>query len=297
MKKICLLLCLLLVVGTFSACGGKSDSNTIVVGSKDFTEGKILSELYALALEDAGYKVSRKFDLQTALIHSAIVNKEVDFYPEYTGTGLLTVLKMDPIFDPDAVYDTVKKEYKAKFNIDWLNRSNVNDGQGLVITQKASDAYGIKTLSDLQQNAKQIRFASQGEFDDRSDGLPALVAKYGEFDFKSKAVFDNSLKYDVLKQDEADVTVCYTTEGQLASGEFLVLEDDKKVWPPYHIAPIIRGEVLSGHADLAELINAITAQLTPENVIQMNAKVDLDQQEYEDVAKEFFVQIRDVLPI
>lgn len=275
-----------------SGCSKKQETSknkeTIIVGSKDFTESLILGELYALALEDNGFKVERKLNLASAIVHSAITNKEVDFYPEYTGTGLLAVLKEEPMYDSKEVYDEVSKQYKDKFNIIWLEASTANDSQGLVITKEASDKYGIKTISDLQAKAEKIRFASQGEFDERADGMKALEETYGEFNFKSSNIYDNGLKYEVLDNDKADVSVAYTTEGNLSSGKYVVLEDNKNSWPPYNITPIIRGEVLEANPEIEDLLNKITSKLDNETVIKLNAEVDIDKREYEEVAKDFY---------
>lgn len=266
----------------------KGEKSEITVGSKDFTESLILGELYAVALEDNGFKVDRKLNLASAIVHSALINKEVDLYPEYTGTGLLAVLKEEPLYDSKEVYDKVSKDYKEKFNVIWLDPASANDSQGLVITKEASEQYGIKTISDLQQKAKDIRFASQGEFDERADGLVGLEKTYGEFNFKDSKIYDNGLKYEVLRNDKADVSVAYTTEGDLSSGEFVVLEDDKKAWPPYNIAPVVRGEVLDENPEIEDILNKITLKLDNETVIELNAKVDLNKEEYEEVAKEFY---------
>lgn len=266
----------------------KKEQSSITVGSKDFTESLILGELYAVALEDNGFEVERKLNLASAIVHSALVNKEVDLYPEYTGTGLLAVLKEEPMYDSKEVYDEVSKQYREKFNVIWLDPASANDSQGLVITKEASDKYDIKTISDLQEKAENIRFASQGEFDERADGLVGLEETYGKFNFKDSKIYDNGLKYEVLRNDKADVSVAYTTEGDLSSGEFVVLEDDKNAWPPYNIAPVIRGEVLDKNPQIADILNEITTKLDDETVIKLNAEVDLDKREYEEVAKEFY---------
>ncbi len=195
-------------------------SGTVTVGSKAFTEGVILSELYALALEDAGIKVERSFEISGSLIHTALENGDIDLYPEYTGTGLISVLKMNPMTDPEEVYQTVKDEYATRFDLVWLDKSEAADGQGLVIRTAAGERLGIKTISDLQQHASDLRFASQGQFDERADGLPALEAAYGAFDWKDSAIYDEGLKYEVLRNDEADVTPAYTTEAQLTDKTF-----------------------------------------------------------------------------
>lgn len=296
-------LCMLMLV-SLTACGGNKDTKSndkagdaksaaIRVGSKDFTEGMIVSEIYALALEDAGYKVDRIFDIAGSVIHTSIVNDEIDLYPEYTGTGLLSILGMDLITDPQEVYDTVKDEYEKQFQLTWLDYSQANDGQGLVIRADLAKDLGISTISDLQKHASELRFASQGEFNEREDGIPALEKAYGKFDWKSSKVYDGGLKYEVLSNDEADVTPAYTTEGQLADKDkFTLLEDDKHVWPPYNLAPVVRDNVLEANPDIADILNGISAKMDTESITALNARVDVDKEEYEDVAAEYYESIK-----
>ncbi|AIW39995.1 MULTISPECIES: glycine betaine ABC transporter substrate-binding protein [Paenibacillus] len=281
-----------------SACGDKTENAedkaaTIRIGTKDFTENLIVGELYALALEGAGYKVERVPNIAGSVIHSSIVNNDIDMYPEYTGTGLLSILKVDMLTDPDTVYKKVKEEYKKQFKITWLDYSKANDGAGLVIRSEVSKNLGITTITDLQKHVSKLRFASQGEIDQRADGIPALEKVYGKFNWKSSKVYDNSLKYEVLKNNEADVAPAYTTEGQLVNkDQFTLLKDDKQVWPPYNLAPVVRDNVLDTNPEIAEVINKVSAALDTETVTALNAKVDVDKKEYEDVAKEFYDSIK-----
>lgn len=271
----------------------QQSSTTIRVGSKDFTENLVIAEIYALALEDNGYNVKRVSNISSSLIHNSIVNDEIDLYPEYTGTGLLSVLGEDMETDPEKVYKTVKKEYEERFNLTWLDYASANDSQGLVIRTETANLLNIKTISDLQAHASELRFASQGEFDEREDGLPGLEKTYGTFNWKSSKIYDNSLKYSVLENDEADVTPAYTTEGQLVNtDEFTLLEDDKQFWPPYNLAPVVRDNILDDNPDIKTILNNISAKLDTETVTELNAKVDVDGQEYTDVAKEYYDSIK-----
>ncbi|MCY7150760.1 glycine/betaine ABC transporter substrate-binding protein [Streptococcus gallolyticus subsp. gallolyticus] len=271
----------------------QQSSTTIRVGSKDFTENLVIAEIYALALEDNGYTVERVSNISSSLIHNSIVNDEIDLYPEYTGTGLLSVLGEDMETDPEKVYKTVKKEYEEQFNLTWLDYASANDSQGLVIRTETANSLNIKTISDLQAHASELRFASQGEFDEREDGLPGLEKTYGTFNWQSSKVYDNSLKYSVLENDEADVTPAYTTEGQLVNtDEFTLLEDDKQFWPPYNLAPVVRDNILDDNPDIKTILNNISAKLDTETVTELNAKVDVDGQEYTDVAKEYYDSIK-----
>ena len=271
----------------------QQSSTTIRVGSKDFTENLVIAEIYALALEDNGYTVERVSNISSSLIHNSIVNDEIDLYPEYTGTGLLSVLGEDMETDSEKVYKTVKKEYEEQFNLTWLDYASANDSQGLVIRTEVANSLNIKTISDLQAHASELRFASQGEFDEREDGLPGLEKTYGTFNWQSSKVYDNSLKYSVLENDEADVTPAYTTEGQLVSTDkFTLLEDDKQFWPPSNLAPVVRDNILDDNPDIKTILNNISAKLDTETVTELNAKVDVDGQEYTDVAKEYYDSIK-----
>lgn len=287
-----------IVGGIWVWCNNQSSevqqsSTTIRVGSKDFTENLVIAEIYALALEDNGYTVERVSNISSSLIHNSIVNDEIDLYPEYTGTGLLSVLGEDMETDPEKVYKTVKKEYEEQFNLTWLDYASANDSQGLVIRTEVANSLNIKTISDLQAHASELRFASQGEFDEREDGLPGLEKTYGTFNWQSSKVYDNSLKYSVLENDEADVIPAYTTEGQLVNTDkFTLLEDDKQFWPPYNLAPVVRDNILDDNPDIKTILNNISAKLDTETVTELNAKVDVDGQEYTDVAKEYYDSIK-----
>ncbi len=295
MKKIIsAILAVTLVFGmaaSLAGCGGKDDDSASVirVGSKDFTENLIVAELYALALEDAGYTVERDLDIAGSMVHTAITSDEIDLYPEYTGTGLLSVLQMDMESDPDVVYNTVKEAYDEQFDITWLTPTEINDRQGIAIRTDVAEEYGIYNMSQLQQNADKLRMCSQGEFEYREDGLTGLAKVYGEFNFKSINVYDNGIKYEILKNDEADVCPGYSTDAQLVDKDsFTYLEDDKGFWPPYYLAPIIRNELLEANPEIADVLNAVSAKLDTETIVALNAKVDIEQMEYEDVAREFY---------
>lgn len=282
-----------LAVGA-AGCGKNNaeDKGKIRVGMKNFTENLVVGEIYALALEDGGYKVARVPNIASSVIHTAITNNQIDLYPEYTGTGLLSVLKMNVITDPENVYQTVKAEYKKQFNIVWMNYSTANDGQGVVIRTDVAQKYGIKTISDLQMHAEDIRFASQGEFDQREDGIPGLRKVYGPFQWKSTKVYDNGLKYSVMENDEADAAPAYTTEGQLMNKKFMLLEDDKQVWPPYNMVPIVRQAIVDAHPSVTGILNKISDSLTTEKLTKLNAAVDIDKREYEEVAKEYYQSLK-----
>lgn len=268
------------------------EKGTVIVGSKGFTENLILSELYALALEDAGFKVERQFEVSNAVIHQSLCEGEIDIYPEYTGTALMTILEQPMQTDPQAVYDTVKEMYASEYKLDVLDMCAANDGNGLAIRADIAEEYGIKTISDLQKNASNIRFGSTSDFYEREDGMLGLEKVYGTFDFKEENSFDNALKYEVMANDEVDCVPGYTTDAQLSSDEFLLLEDDKQLWPPYNVIPVVRQELTGEYPEVAKIINAVSAKIDTETMTELNSRVDIEKEEYDDVAAEFYETIK-----
>lgn len=291
MKKTISVLLTVAVLLTLCACGkdGKQHSTVIRVGSKDFTESLIVSEIYALALEDAGYTVERKQNIAGSVVHTAITSGEINLYPEYTGTGLLSILQLPMNSDPDEVYQTVKTTYAEQFQITWLDSTAVNDTQGIAVRADVAEQYGIYTISDLQREARHIRFCSQGEFEYREDGIPGLTGLYDPFDFASIKVYDSGIKYQILENNEADACPGYSTDAQLVNvDKFTYLEDDLGFWPPYYLAPIVQNEVMEANPEIAEVLNAVSAKLVTETMVALNAKVDIDHMEYDEVAREFY---------
>jgi len=117
--------------------------------------------------------------------------------------------------------------------------------------------------------------------------VKGLKKTYGGMEFKSMELYDYGVKYRVLLNGEADVTVGFTTDGDLTNKELVLLEDDKKFWPPYYVAPVIRAEVLEKDPGIEKVLNAVSAKLNNEIMQSLNAEVDIKKREYAEVAKEF----------
>jgi osmoprotectant transport system substrate-binding protein len=266
-------------------------SATIRVGSKDFTEEFILGEMYAQVLENAGFKVERKINLGgTPVVQQALVSNQLDLYPEYTGTGLLTVLKLPTNSDPQAVYNTVKTEYQKQFNLVWLDQSPMNDTQALAMTQEGATKFGIKTFSDMVAKASQLVMVGPPEFQEREDGLPGLKKAYGDFTLKQYKAVDPGLRYQALTSGQADVVVAFSTDGEITANKLVLLQDDKHLYPPYHVAPVVRKEILDANPKIAEVLNALSPKITDDVMSQLNFEVSGNKKEPKDVAHAFLVQ-------
>ncbi len=273
--------------------GGNStghNTGTIIVGSKDFTEEFILAEMYAQLLEQAGFKVVRKLDLGgTPVTQAAILNGEIDLYPEYTSTALLTVLKQKPIQDSTQIFNTVKSQYEQQYKLTWLQPAPFNDTQALAMTQAGSAKYGIKTFSDLSKKAPELVLGGPAEFIDREDGLPGLQAAYGGFQFKDVKQLDTgNLRYLALLDRQIDVVVAFSTDGQIISDHLVLLQDDKHYYPVYQAAPVIRMDTLQKYPQIAEVLNKLEPLLTDQVMSSLNWQVDgPDKKEPADVARAF----------
>jgi len=254
-----------------NSAGGNA---TITVASKDFTEEYILGEMYALLLENGGYKVTRKINLGgTPVVQQALLNNQVDLYPEYTGTGLLTVLKLPVMSDPKAVYDKVKSEYEKQFKLTWLEAAPMNNTQALAMTKAKASTLGITTISDMAAKANQLILVGPPEFAEREDGIPGLKRVYGNFELKQFLPIDPGLRYQALTSGQADVAVAFGTDGEIAANDLLLLKDDKGLYPPYQVAPVIRQAVLNEHQDIATILNKLAPLLTTETMQQLNNEV------------------------
>ena len=268
--------------------------NTAVrVGSKNFTESFVIAEIYAQALERAGLRVERLFNLGSTQIAIAAMRRgDIDLYPEYTGTALIDVLHLPPMQDPRALYATVAREFARRYDLRWLQPSPMNDSQGLATTAAVAARERIATLSQLAPLASGLRLATIQEFLSRPDGLPGLQRVYGGFKFREVRTYDIALKYEALISGRADVASAFTTDGAIATHNLVVLRDDRRLWPPYNVAPVVRNATLARLPRIAAVLDAISPKITDRAAQRMNAEVESAHRDPADVAAEFLGQGR-----
>lgn len=285
-----LALTLSVLVGIIAACGGTA-AKPVRVASKDFTEEFIVGNMYALLLENNGIPVERKLNLGgTPVLQQALVSDQVDIYPEYTGTGLLTVLKLPSSTDRTAVYNSVRDGYKTQFNLAWLTPAPMNNTQALAMKKDVAAAKGIVTISDMAAKASELTMIGPPEFEQREDGLPGISKAYGNFKLKAYIPVDPGLRYEGLVNGQADVVVAFGTDGQIAAYDLVLLTDDKGLFPPYQIAPVVRQQAIDANPKMVEVLNKLAPLLTDATMQKLNFEVDGNKREPADVAKEFLQQ-------
>lgn len=285
------------VAGTTSAGAAVAASavkltGTVRLASKDFTEEFIVGNMYRLLLEAAGAKVDYKQSLGgTPVCQAAMEKGDIDLYPEYTGTGLFTVLKQQTVgLDGPTIYSQVSQMYKAKYNFVWLDAAPMNDNQALAMTAAGSQKFGITTISQMVAKADQITMIGPTEFQDREDGIPGLQKVYGNFKLKKYLPVDPGLKYQGLLMGLADVSVAFGTDGDISVNKLVVLKDDKNLFPVSQITPVVTQKALDANPGIRTVLNAVAPLLTDDVMSNLNYQVDGMKQEPAAVAKTFLTQ-------
>jgi osmoprotectant transport system substrate-binding protein len=277
------------LIGTIAACLAVSSFAQVVrVGSKNFTEQFIVTEIYAQALDNAGIKAQTRTNLGATLIaHAALLNGDIDLYPEYTGTAMAHVVKGDLSGSAEQTYETVKNYYEKNLHLTLLEPTHINNGYAIVVLPETATKYKLKTLSDLGPASKNLSFGAEGSFADRSDGLPGMSRVYGIHfkDFRNLAKL--GIRYSALTSKNIDVSFGFTTDWQIAEDGLVVLSDDKHLFPPYFLVPVIRQDTLARNPKIADVLNKVSSLLTNENMRAMNTAVERDKEEPKDVAAQF----------
>ncbi len=273
-------------VATIVLCSCGRD-NTIVVGSKNFTEQLILGEIAAQQLERKLHiQVSRKLNLGgTLLTHEAIVHGDIDIYPEYTGTAASVVLKQTAAGDPAQVYMAVKDAYLARFGLIWLPPLGFNDTFAMVV--RSADARKLPQADLSAAAARKWHLGVGYEFLTRPDGLAKLDKAYAIQWEGTPRSMDLGLLYQALEQRKVDMAAGNSTDAQLAGSKFSVLRDDKKVFPPYNACFVVRRSLVQQRPEAEWALSMLSHRISDQTMRELNRRVEQDHQPIERVAREF----------
>jgi glycine betaine/choline ABC-type transport system substrate-binding protein/ABC-type proline/glycine betaine transport system permease subunit len=269
--------------------GGAASTPVITVGSKNFTEEFILGNIYSQALQAAGFKTKTQLNLGSEVIaYKALRAGKIDAYPEYTGTMLTSFYKVDATKvpkDPQAAYEQAKTD-AAKDKVAALPQTPFTDSNGFAMTQANADKLGVKNLSDLSGKSAQLTLAGPPECRQRADCKLGLEQVYG-LKFKKFIPIDLAKRHEVLTNGQADVSLVFTTDGQIKADKLALLGDDKKLFPPYNVSFLVRDATLAAHPGMDKVIEQVQAGLTTPVMQELNSRVDLDKQKPADVATEY----------
>jgi len=303
---------LLLFSSTLAACGDDDESGDsvttvesttraiesnpdngdveIVVGSKNFTEQKVLGEIFAQGLAAAGYDVSTELNLgdeQTAL--KAIEDGTIDAYPEYTGTALgsfFDVASEDIPTDPRAAFEETRKGF-AKKSLTALPPTPFTSSNEVALTADRAEELGVERISDLRGKSQDLTLYGSPECRQRQDCLLGLQEVYG-LRFEKFTPVDIALRHEVLEKGQADLSIVFTTDPQNERDDLVLLEDDRGMFPPYNSTLVVRDETVEAAGpDLEQVVADVERGLTGEVMSELNARVDLDKKTPKQVAGEY----------
>ncbi|MEZ5966819.1 MAG: glycine betaine ABC transporter substrate-binding protein [Planctomycetota bacterium] len=280
------LLPLLTVVATVA--GTIAAQDRITIGSKNFTESRILAEMLAQLVEaHTDLQVERRLGLGGTLIcFQALRQGDLDVYPDYTGTGWAIVLKRrDRATDPLRTYTTVAQHYESEYGVRWLQPLGLNNTYALAMREVDAERLQVETLSDLRAH-RELRAGFSLEFMNREDGWPGLRAAYG-LEFGEVRGMEHGLAYAAIESGEVDLIDAYSTDGKLLKYRLRVLSDDRGFFPPYQAAPLVRADTLRRHPNLLGVLDQLAYRL-PDAVIQkLNFAVEEEGKAFATVAHEF----------
>jgi osmoprotectant transport system substrate-binding protein len=259
----------------------KNSSTKLTIGSKNFTEQKVLGEIYAQALTAAGYSVSKELNLgdeKTAL--KALEGGDISAYPEYTGTALLSFFgyTADKLPSDEGEAFDLAKEGFAKKNLTALPPTPFVSSNEVAVTKETADKLGLSKISDLEGKSQDLTLYGSPECRQRLDCLLGLEQVYG-LKFKKFVPVDIALRHEVLSKGQADVSIVFTTDPQNKREGFVLLEDDKGMFPPYNSTFLVKQSFADkAGPDLAKTIEQVNQGLTAEAMQELNARVDLDKE-------------------
>jgi len=260
-----------------------------VVGSKNFTEQLILGEIVAQHIEARMHQpVERKLDLGgTLLAHQALLARDIDLYPEYTGTAFTNVLKRSGVTDPAVVLEQVRAEYSSGFHLDVLDPLGFDNSFAMTVRGDDARARHLQTLSDAAADPRGFTLGAGYEFLTRPDAYGALNRTYPIQWIAAPKSMDLGLLYQALEQKQVSMAAANTTDGLLSKLDVTVLKDDKHVFPPYQACIVVRQEALAAYPNLREVLSELSGKISDTAMRNMNYAVDGQHRSARDVAKDF----------
>ena len=285
--KLIILGLFIVIFGAYFSLNSKKEK-TINIATKPMTEGYILGQMLTELIEqdtDLKVNITNGVGGGTSNIHPAIVKGEFDLYPEYTGTSWEAVLKKEASYD-ESKFDELQKEYKEKYNLEYVNLYGFNNTYGLAVNKDIAKKYNLKTYSDLAKVSNNLIFGAEYDFFEREDGYKELQKVYN-MNFKKQIDMDIGLKYQAMQDKKIDVMVIFTTDGQLAISDVVVLEDDKKMYPSYRAGTVVRSEILSEYPELKPVLEKLNNILDDKTMADLNYQVESKGKKPEDVAREY----------
>lgn len=283
---------LLVAAAMLPHAGAAPGAESIVIGSKNFAENRFLGELFAQLIESrTELTVRRRLGLAgTEFCFEALRSGALDIYPEYTGTGLVTILRQQPGPSAAETLRLVRGEFLERWGLWWLPPLGFENSWEMAVRQEVAAAHDLRTISDLAEVASELRAGFDYEFLDRPDGLPGLERVYG-LRFGSAQGMQQALKYQAAGGGDLDVLDAYTTDGRLLVHDLVVLEDDKDFFPPYAAAPLVRGAALEAHPEIGAVLGLLGGAIDGQTMRRLNLRLQEEKAPEATVARDFLASL------
>lgn len=296
-KIITLLLLCCFALASLTGCGGNQNagsndsasSEPIRIGCKSMPEQMILQEILAQLIEaKTDYTVERIEPIAggTSNIQVAMESGEIDLYPEYTGTGWLTVLKHEETKDADYMYEQLDKEYNDNYNMSWVSLYGFENTYTLAVRPETAQQYNLQKISDLAAVSDQLIFGANFDYFEREDGYQKVCDTY-DLHFKGTAEVDMGLKYQTLMENKCDVINAYTTDSQIAEFDLVTLEDDLGLFTDYRCSTVVRNEALDAYPELLATLQLMEGLISNEEMTQMNYELNTNHRLESEIAADF----------
>ncbi|UGU28911.1 ABC transporter substrate-binding protein [Mycolicibacterium smegmatis] len=264
--------------GSSNPLGGgeiSGDLKTIRVGSADFPESKIIAEIYAQALEANGFDIGRQFGIGSRETYiPAVQDHSIDLIPEYTGNLLQYFEPETPATTPDAVLLGLFKALPGDLSI--LYPSPAEDKDTLAVTEETAQRWNLKSIEDLAQHSAEVKVGGPSEFQTRQTGLVGLKSKYGLEIAPANfvAISDGGGPATVQALNSGAITAAniFSTSPAIEQHHLVVLEDPKNVFLAANVVPLVASQKMSN--ELKTVLDAVSAKLTTEALIEMNTAVE-----------------------
>jgi len=274
-----------------AATGTGQESAPVVVASKPFGESYVLAEMFARLMEARGIEVERRPGLgATEIAFGALRQGAIDVYPEYTGTGLLAILGERPPNDRRAAFRRVAEEFRGRWGVRWLPPLGFENTYAIAVRPATADSLGLRTLSDLARVAGRLTAGFSPDFIGRADGLEGLRRVYG-IDPGSVHALYQAVKYQALAAGEVDVIDGYSTDGQIARYDLVVLEDDRGFFPPYDAAPLVSRHLAEDRPDAVAALTELGGLLDETTMRALNRRVEVDGEDVAAVAADALARL------
>lgn len=278
-------LALVLVAGVAAA--------QLTVGSKTFAESRLLAEMMAQLIEArTSHTVTRRLGLGgTKICHEALLSGDIDLYAEYTGTGwAIQLARKEQVRDPTRTYLLVSRAYRRKWDLEWLMPFGFDNTYAMAMLEGTAERLGVTRVSELGPHLPELRVGVSHEFLNRQDGFQGLAEAYGFEIPAGLRGMEHGLAYEGLRTGTVDLVDAYSTDGKLLRYAVRILEDDRGFFPPYHAAPVVRGEVVRQHPEVKEALDGLGFRLSDDRMRRLNYKVEVEGGGFDVVAREFLTQ-------